>query len=907
MRVRGTFLFKVVDSMAQYDGSIRINTNIDTDGLKRGESEIKGSMDRILSSAKRFAGIIGLAFSVGKLVQFGKEAIELGSDLEEVQNVVDVTFTTMSENVNEFAKNAAISAGLSETMAKQYVGTFGAMSKSFGFTEEEAYKMSTALTQLSGDVASFYNITQGEAYTKLKSVFTGETETLKELGVVMTQNALDAYAMANGFGKTTSAMAEQEKVALRLRFVQDQLSAASGDFVRTSDSWANQVRIMQLQISSLKATVGQGLINVFTPVLRVINILLAKLATVANAFRAFTELITGRKSEAGSLTGISGDVEAGYNEAAEGAENLAAANDDVAKSAGKAEKAAKGQISALDNLNNLTSSSGSGGGGGTGDSIDFGELAEGETVLDKVNDSTDALLGKLKELRDIFIQGFWDGLGGLEYRLESIKNSIASIKNSLIDIWTDPAVLSSADLWAQSVSYMLGSLVGSLASIGLTIATNLLGGISTYLEQNGERIRNHLISMFDIRTEINNMFAELFQSFAYVFEAFAGEQGQQLTANLIGIFVDAFMGIRELASKLFRDLINIIIRPFVDNKEAFRTALEGFLGVLAEITGTIKQGIDDTFDKLNEVYDEHFKPFFDSIADGLSDTVGKFMEFWNGSVQPILNEWAKGFDELWKSHIQPMLNKFVEMLGDVADLLKVLWENVLKPIIDWIVENILPILLPIIDGVVKSVGFAASMMADTIGGLFDFISGILKFLTNVFSVNWSSVWDGVKNTVINAWNWIVGTIVSAVQTIVGWISDLFSIFNQFSGKASAVSGAAGGAMSGSFPRNSIRTSTYGVLPQMASLELPPIPKLATGAVIPANKEFLAVLGDQKHGRNLEAPEDLIRQIVREESGNSGGEIVVKVPVSINEQVIFEIVQRLDRERFNRTGRPSFQM
>ena len=86
------------------------------------------------------------------------------------------------------------------------------MTKAFGFNEQKAYEMSTALTSLAGDVASFYNISQDEAYTKLKSVFTGETETLKDLGVVMTQSALDAYAMANGFGKTTQEMSEAEKV-----------------------------------------------------------------------------------------------------------------------------------------------------------------------------------------------------------------------------------------------------------------------------------------------------------------------------------------------------------------------------------------------------------------------------------------------------------------------------------------------------------------------------------------------------------------------------------------------------------------------------------------------------------------------------------------------------------------------
>lgn len=167
----------------------------------------------------------------------------------------------MTAQVDKFAQSAAQSFGLSETMAKRYTGTFGAMAKAFGFTEKEAYDMASTLTGLTGDVASFYNLNQDEAYTKLKSVFTGETESLKDLGVVMTQTALDAYAMANGYGKTTSAMTEAEKVSLRYAFVQDQLSAATGDFVRTSGSWANQVRIMKLQMESFMATVGQGLIN----------------------------------------------------------------------------------------------------------------------------------------------------------------------------------------------------------------------------------------------------------------------------------------------------------------------------------------------------------------------------------------------------------------------------------------------------------------------------------------------------------------------------------------------------------------------------------------------------------------------------------------------------------------------
>lgn len=757
--------------MAQYDGSIRINTQIDTNGIRRGESAVRGSLNRISDAARSTMKVLASVFAVKKLIQFGKEAIELGSDLEEVQNVVDVTFTTMSEKVNEFAKNAAVSAGLSETMAKRYVGTFGAMSKSFGFAEDEAYKMSTALTQLSGDVASFYNISQDEAYIKLKSVFTGETETLKDLGVVMTQAALDQYALANGFGKTTSKMTEQEKVALRYRFVMDQLSGASGDFIRTSDSWANQTRILKLQFESLMATIGQGLVNIFTPAIKVINILLGKLATVANAFKSFTELITGKKASAGSggaagagMAGSGlGDSIDGYNDAANAADNLAASTEKVADATKDAEKAADGYLNPLDEiykfseneeLPSLEEKDIGIGDIGEIENIDYGKVAEGENALDKVSESVSGLIGKLKELAGIFKQGFFDGLGDWEYRWDSLKDSIQSIKDGLKDIFADPEVISAADSFVKSASYMLGSLVGATASIGLTIATNIVGGISKYLEENKDRIKEHFISMFNIWEEVSYLLADLFQSFAYVFEAFASEDGQRLTANLIGIFTDAFMGVAELASKLIREILNIFIQPFVDNKEGFRTALEGFLGVLADVAGTIKDAVDDTFDKLNEVYDKHFKPFFDSIANGLSDLVRRFLDFWNGKVQPVISQMAKEFDELWKSHIQPLVDNFIELLGKVADLLKVLWENILQPYWGFLIDNVFPVIVPFIKEIWNILVKFVSYIADAVNSMITVIGGIVDFLTGVFTGNWELAFDGLKSIFQGFSDWV---------------------------------------------------------------------------------------------------------------------------------------------------------
>jgi hypothetical protein len=382
------------------------------------QQQFNKQLGGIQNLAKKTGKMLAGAFAVKGLTSFAKDCIELGSNLTEVQNVVDVVFPTMNKKVNEFAQNAASTFGLSETMAKKFTGTFGAMANAFGFSEKESYKMSTALTGLAGDVASFYNISQDEAFTKLKSVFSGETETLKDLGIVMTQTALDQYALANGFGKTTSAMTEQEKVALRYAFVQQQLQNATGDFSRTSDQWANQIRILSLQFDSLKASIGQGLINLFLPIVKVINTVLGKLMTLANAFKSFTAMIMGKKTSGASASldktaTSAGKVSNSLNNATSSANKLNKSTKKVGDTAKKTAKKISG-LMGFDQINKLTetkgssgsksstpsSGTGSAGSGASGGTVDMGSLPKGEdekaTKLGKGYDNLRKAIDKLR-------------------------------------------------------------------------------------------------------------------------------------------------------------------------------------------------------------------------------------------------------------------------------------------------------------------------------------------------------------------------------------------------------------------------------------------------------------------------------------------------------------------------------
>ena len=550
------------------------------------QGDFKKQMSGLQSLAKKAGAALAAAFAVKKLVDFGAQCIQLGSDLTEVQNVVDVTFPQMSRQVDAFAKSAVQSFGLSETMAKRFTGTFGAMAKAFGFGEQAAYEMSTTLTGLAGDVASFYNLSQDEAYTKLKSVFTGETESLKDLGVVMTQAALDQYALANGFGKTTKAMSEAEKVALRYQFVQDQLSLASGDFVRTSDSWANQVRVLKLQFDSLKATIGQGLINVLTPVIKVINTIIGKLMSLANAFKSFTELITGKKGSGGTSEAAAG-MEAVAGSAADAGTAVSGAGS-AAKQAAKDLKTVTTGIDELNIIDPDTGSDASGSGGGYDvDSFDMGELDT--SPVDELDARYQALVERVRELQALFKEGFQIGFQNQE-GLEIIRSSLQGIKDSFIDIFTDPAVQEAANSLLDSFALNLGKTAGAFTSIGVTIGANLLGGLDSYLTANAGYIKERLVNSFNAKEDILNAWGGFAADFADVFKVFEGETGQQITANIIEIFSNAALGAEEIVSRDFANISGLISEVFSANKDKLKDTLAGALEPLETRRYTVGPG-----------------------------------------------------------------------------------------------------------------------------------------------------------------------------------------------------------------------------------------------------------------------------------------------------------------------------
>ena len=885
--------------------------------ISDGMSGATGAVTGLTSAFKKLLGVLGIGISIASLVKFGKECVDLGSDLSEVQNVVDVTFGDMSNQVNEFARSSIKSYGISETAAKNYMGTLGAMSQAFGFSQAEAYGQAEALTALAGDMASFYNKTTDETFNALRSVYSGETEVLKQYGVVMTETALNEFALARGMGKTVSQMSEQEKVSLRLAFVQDKLAMASGDFARTQGSWANQTRVLSLQWESFKATIGQGLINVLTPVVQWLNSIMEAAQGAAQAFANFTATIMGVEPD---MSGLSATTAA----AAESAQEI---NEGVAAAGGSAKKAMK-QLAGFDKLNILSKQSSGGGGGGKGSSVSSAGIKEASKEDSKLNTYLSETQKKLSDiartLTGSFRQGFEEGFGGFDFG-PTLQN-VQGIRDSVVGIMTNPSVQSAGMRFMMNLAEGMGKTTGSLTRIGGVAAQTVTGGIERFLTSHDSDIKNHIITMFDISGDIAQIQGDLSVSAANIFEgAFGTPVAESLVSSLINIPYQIITTTTEVGGKLARDILAGFYSVINENEGGLTSVLSGLVSFAASVFGTVSQAVTDMGNTIQSVYDTYISPFISGMSESLSELLGVIIEFWQENVQPILDMIAEKAQTLWDEHLKSLFDNLMGFIGRLLSLIQALWVNYLQPLVAWIIKNILPVIMPIIKTIIAVVMEVAGIIGSAISGIIAILNGIIDFITGVLTGDWELAWEGIKEIFVGAWE----------DGILPILNGLESIFEDvFDGVVEAIKNAlnAGLAWVETFVNNVIdgingiisaansASNAVGGPNLVSELGHITLPRLANGGFVEANTPQLAVIGDNRHQGEFVAPEDklqaavssamlammpqmamMMANAVAKAGAGSGGDITLHNVVELDGETLYDNQEKIRRRREKRSG------
>lgn len=443
-----------------YDGSVRIKADLNHSNFDRGLVYMTKQVNTFGSTLKKIGGLVAMAFGTAALVNFGKESIKLASDVQEVQNVIDVTFGRGAAQIEEFAQSAAEAYGLSELAAKQYTGTMGAMLKSSGLTTSAAQEMSMALTGLAGDIASFYNLDTDEAFQKIRAGISGETEPLKQLGINMSVANLEAYALSKGITKSYNAMSQAEQVLLRYNYLLSVTTDAQGDFARTSGSFANQIRILQLNFDQLRIAVGNALIPIAQAVLPSINAIIAGLTKLAKVFAQVTALLFGKSPEVKTTSGIAASAGA----AADATDKLAESTAGAGSAAKQAEKDMKGVLASFDELNVLASgaagSVGGAGGGGGADIPDL-EIPSYEAEIEDVDQLGEAF----SSLGELFVKALDDILASMpafKAALLEFADNFNAFNQKLYDAFTFPGVKERVEQLGRELADAFNGLVNAI-------------------------------------------------------------------------------------------------------------------------------------------------------------------------------------------------------------------------------------------------------------------------------------------------------------------------------------------------------------------------------------------------------------------------------------------------------------
>ena len=727
-----------------------------------------------------------------------KQLEELRSKLSQLQNRQEKflatggnkksrTYKAMQYDVEDLSKSIAYVRG--EIKSLEQTGEDKSLSSKWldiknkmAETGKEAANVKAQMRELESSKKAYSDPTKTEEYKKLSNKLAGITDQQNVLNQKMRETVVNEKSIGAGakdiekVGKSAkkssgliSDMAKRIKQTVvsfaifgAVMKVSQTISKAFTEGIQNMAKYSSEFNGKMSEMASAAATLKNSIGALTAPIISALTPAIVTLCTwltnAINAMNRFIAAISGKST---------------WTKAKKQQVDYAASLD---KTAGSAKKAA-GALAAFDDLNVLQKNdSGSGSGGsGSGGSDLYEEVPTGKELSDKIQPFID-YLKKLK----VSIKDGWDETWSnldVSLQFDNIKSSIESIKNSFLNIFSDSEVSASVDNFAMTFSRSLGSISASVVSIGATIAENLLGGISIYLESNSENIKNYIIDMFDIASDISVLASQGADAFANVFSVFGDENGQQITANLIQIFSDAFMMVTENAAKFGKDIIDCIVTPFVENQDALKDALDGLLVVISDLTTTISDGVQHVTDKITELYDEHIHPFIENVKNGMSELIEKFLEFWNTYVQPILQNLALMFEDTYENHLKPVFDNIFEIMGIVIDILNDLWTNILQPIIAWIIENVLPVILPIIENLSQNIKDSVDFILDLINFLLAGVKLVFAAIHALLTKDTDKALRQTEKSVKDFVNSVIQMFENMVNRVINGINSLISGFN----------------------------------------------------------------------------------------------------------------------------------
>ena len=788
--------------------------------MKEVENQVKGTSDQVKNATAKVreqSNFIGSAF--GKLAKFagfailGKKLLDVG--MYSTQTALEVAASMnqikrqMGESSQSFLKwvndNAnAMNMGVGE--ATNYGAVYSNLFSGFIKDTNKLSAYTAKMLQTSAVIAEGSGRSITDVMERIRSGLLGNTEAIDDLGINVNVAMIESTEAFKRFanGQSWQQLDYQTQQQIRLMAILEQATAKYGDTL--SNSVNGSISLFKSLMKDAALNLGNSMLPIINAIMPVLNSFAMVLKNVTAKLAEFIALMFNKKATVkDGVGGAVGDMGNAMKDAAGGAGDLADAVDDAGDSAGgladnlgdsakNAKKAAKELLGLMgfDEINILQKpkdddAGGSGGGGGGkggkgkgGGGGPFKDILpeveltdmgnQFKSIFDGLGDKLKGLFDYFKKLADLFGKGFalsfrWDSL-------DRLKNALKGIWQSIKDIFEDGTVLAAAARFGEKLAFALGQTTGAIANVIMGIAVFIAESLNKSLNETKLDIKAWLIRMFDIGGEIAESVGNIAQSIGQIFyDSITSEPATNMGAGLISAFTYAFMGVKEVTAKYTRDVIGAIEETITENQSGITELFTGLFKAVEPVAQAMASSMKEIFETVNQVYDEHIKPLFESSSSLMSDTVGAFVRGWNDHIQPVLEKIGKAISSTIKEHITPALKKIAKLIGSISDFSKALNE-VFGPTITFIVEHLMGILAPVLEYIMgiwttlfNTISDVIGGIADILKGVFDVITGLLKGDGSKIKEGFKTIFEGLKEIVVAVFKGIYDLAIGALKLL----------------------------------------------------------------------------------------------------------------------------------------------
>lgn len=854
------------------DGSLNFDTKIDSKGFDKGVKNINSSVSQLSGKLGALKTKIAAAFSAAAIVAFGKKALETAASVNAANSAMSQTFGELEGAASAAISRVADESGILETRLKSTAPGIYAFAKTSGMDSATALGMMKEALQVAADSAAYYDRSLEDTSETLKSFLKGNYANDAALGLSATEYTRNAAAMKL-YGKSFQNLSEAQKQLTLLQMVKDanDLSGATGQAAREADGWENVIGNLKEAWKQLIAVIGQPVLKLAIPVVQSMTAALQRMTEVANAaWQALKKLFGWEDADA-------------IQAATKAQEQLTSAVEETSD-------AQKGALAGFDEI---------------------------QILSDKTAETATASAGADTPVEDL--ANIADKEGGkiaLEFDTSGIEDAVKVIQAAIERV---KATLSSLASWAETtIKPQFGKLFDAIAPALPVIQTKVqeaFSGLSGIASQAFAGVKTNIETMF---SNVGTLAAPLGEYFTTQLPNFISAGITSIGTILLGLFDTfnlVFGDILEAAQPFAEGLLSTVLPTLTEiGTESVTTVTQVFEDVKDIFDSVWSEGIAPFFKRLikywNEAWDsvkaawkEHGAPIFEGIREAFKNLTERIKNLWEGLLKPVWQNFMDTLDWLWEQHIKPVWDKILEFVAVLIENATKIYNQVISPIVKWLQETLYPIIVTVINTIWNVVSEVIGFIVDIIGTIIDACKGVADFLTGVFTHDWQQAFDGlqeISDSFVNAGialfegavNIIVDLINGLLEYVVVGINTVIKALNSISFDVPDWVPLVGGKHFGI----NLSPLTAPKLPKLS------IPRLATGAVIPPNREFLAVLGDQSQGTNIEAPLETIKQAFREalaESGGSGRQMNVVLQVGRRE--LARTVVELSREEQQRVG------